>query len=224
MSLRDIRVQENTPIHWAGFSPISPTHDPLRGRHSRGGIASSGLSAHTRVETLRGPVHARDLQIGDQVKTHRGGYATLRWVGTSRLSDQGDPPMRRTSFDGRESTSLVTPDQLVLITHQQNELLFGAAEVLCSARDLAAVGLFTPDETVNPTFVHVLFDTYELLHCGDDWVESLRPDMDRIRTADADTADEILTHLPKLASHQARAAYVRTRPILDEREVSLLFA
>ncbi|MCK0138701.1 Hint domain-containing protein [Aliiroseovarius sp. F47248L] len=221
--MRDIRVQESIPIHWTGFSSTSTVDDPMRGRHSRRGIASSGLSANTRVETLRGPVIARELQIGDQVKTYGGGYSTLRWVGTSRLGDDAGVPMRRTSFDGRESTTLVSSDQLVLVAHNQNDALFGTSEVMCPAVLLAAAGLFTPDPTVNPTIVHLLFDTYELVKCGDDWVESLRPDMDQIRTEDAETADEILSHLPKLVSRQGHAAYVRTRPVLDEREVALLF-
>lgn len=195
----------------------------MRGRHSRRGIASSGLSANTRVETLRGPVAARELQIGDQVKTYGGGFSTLRWVGTSRLAEDAGLPMRRTSFDGRESSTLVTSDQLVLVSHAQNDALFGTSEVLCPAMHLAAAGVFTPDPTVNPTIVHLLFDTYELVKCGDDWVESLRPNMDQIRSEDAETAQEILLHLPKLVSHQGRAAYVRTRPVLDEREVALLF-
>ncbi|WP_143064315.1 Hint domain-containing protein [Aliiroseovarius sediminilitoris] len=223
MSLRDIRVQETIPIHWTGFSSTSPVNDPMRGRHSRRGIASSGLSANTRVETLRGPVIARELQIGDQVKTYGGGFSTLRWVGTSRVADEASVPMRRTSFDGHESSTLVTSDQLVLVSHYQTEILFGANEVLCPAIHLADIGMFSPDPTVNPIFVHLLFDTYELVKCGDDWLESLRPNMDQIVAEDAKTAQEILSHLPKLVSQQGRAAYVRTRPVLDEREVALLF-
>ena len=216
LSLRDIRVQETVPLHWTGFSPTSPVNDPMRGRHSRNGIALSGLSANTRVDTLRGPVAARDLQIGDQVKVYSGGFATLRWVGTSRPLDDAGLPMRRISSDGGETTTLLTAEHLVLVSHPKIELLFGVNEVLCPAKHL-------PDSSVNPAFVHLLFDTYELVQCGDDWVESLMPQMDQIRAEELDTAQEILTLLPKLASRQGLASYVHTRPVLDEREATVLF-
>ncbi|MCK8463587.1 Hint domain-containing protein [Aliiroseovarius sp. S1339] len=221
--MRDIRVQETIPLHWTGFSSTSPVNDPMRGRHSRNGIALSGLSANTRVETLRGPVAARDLQIGDQVKVHSGGFATLRWVGTSRPLDDAGLPMRRLSADGADTTTVLTADHLVLVSHPKIELLFGVNEVLCPAKYLATTGMFLPDSSVNPAFVHLLFDTYELVQCGDDWVESLMPNIDRIRAEEQDTATEILTLLPKLASHQGLASYVCTQPVLDEREATVLF-
>lgn len=195
----------------------------MRGRRSRGEFTPSGVSANTRVETLRGPVAARDLKIGDQVKTRRGGFATLRWVGTSRPLERAGTPMRRVGSDGREGTTLLAPDHLVLISHPQNDLLFGAADVLCPAKYLVASGHFVPDANVSPALVHLLFDTYELVKCGEDWVESLLPDMDQIRAEDPETADEIVEYLPRLSSRQGLASYLRTHPVLDAREARLLF-
>ncbi|WP_289069424.1 Hint domain-containing protein [uncultured Aliiroseovarius sp.] len=222
MSLRDIRVHETLPPQWVDFTTTSPTYDPMRGRHSRRGIASSGLSANTRVETLRGQVAARNLQIGDQVKIAGGGFAPLRWVGTSRPHDDTGLPMRRLTADGGECTTLLAPDHLVLIRHQRAELLFGTAEVLCPAKYLGTGGMFRSDAHVNPVFVHLLFDTHEMVKCGDDWVESLRPDMDRIRAEDLATAHEIIQRMPRLASRQGLASYMHTRPVLDEREAQML--
>lgn len=195
----------------------------MRGRHSRNGITSSGVSANTRIETLRGSVAARELQIGDQIKVLSGGFSTLRWVGTSRPQDDIGLPMRRYTADGNESTTLLTGEHLVLVSDPKIALLFGVDEVLCPAKHLVKAGFFVPDPSVNPTYVHLLFDTYELVQTGDDWVESLWPDMDQIRAVELDTAQEIMTLLPKLSSRQGLASYIQTRPILDEREASVLF-
>lgn len=173
---------------------------------------------------MRGSVAARDLQIGDMVKTKNGHFAALRWVGTSRPAETSGLPMRRLAADGRECTTLLAPDHLVLIKHEMCEFLFGTDEVMCPAKYLAKVGMFLPDPTVNPVFVHLLFDTYELVHAGDDWVESLLPDMDRIRAEDLDTANDIVARLPRLSHEQGMASYIPTRPVLDEREVTLLLS
>ncbi len=218
-----MRLQEAIPVQWAGFSTGTPTKDPLRGRYSRGGVAPSGLSANSRVETLRGAVAARDLQIGDQVKTYDGSFAELRWVGTSRPLMNNDLPMRRQNADGSDSTTLLTPEHLVLIEDDRCIALFGRRDVLCPAKYLAANGHYAPDADVNPVFVHLLFDSYVLVKSGEDWVESLSPDMDQIRIDDQDTAQEITRHLPRLASLQGLASYVQTRPVLDAREADLLF-
>ena len=195
----------------------------MRGRHSRDGIAQSGVSANTRVDTLRGQVAARDLQIGDQVKTFDGTFAELRWVGTSRPSMGQDMPMRRTNDDGSESTTLLTPEHLVLVKNPKIALMFGVDDALCPAKFLSKSGAYVPDPTVNPVFVHLLFDTCELVKCGTDWVESLSPNMAQIRSEDLDTAKEIVKHLPRLANHQGHSSYIQDRLVLNEREAELLF-
>lgn len=224
MSLRDLRVQETIPIHWTGFSSTTSSSEKRRARHSDHGFASSGVSANTRVDTLRGEVAARDLQIGDMVKTKSGQHAALRWVGTSRSNQASELPMRRLNADGRESTTLLAPDHLVLVSHEMCEFLFGTDEVLCPVKHLAKAGLYVPDPSVNPVFVHMLFDTYELIQAGDDWVESLLPDMDRIRAEDLDTANDIVARIPRLSHEQGLASYIPTRPVLNEREAALLFS
>ena len=202
MSFRDLKSEQSSSLSQAGFAPFGVDHAPLRPSQARNAIAASGISANSRIDTLRGKVAARDLREGDQVKIYGDKFATLRWVGLSR---QGD-------------------NNLVMVRHPRTELLFGTNEVLCPARFLADAGLFVQDDTVTPVFVHLLFETYELIKCGEDWVESLMPNMSHIRSADLGVAKEITAVLPRLETEQGLASYVRNRPVLNAREALVLFS
>lgn len=224
MSFRDLKSEQSSSLSQAGFAPFGVDHAPLRPSQARNAIAASGISANSRIDTLRGKVAARDLREGDQVKIYGDKFATLRWVGLSRQGDNSDLPMRRVETDGSPSTTLLSPDNLVMVRHPRTELLFGTNEVLCPARFLADAGLFVQDDTVTPVFVHLLFETYELIKCGEDWVESLMPNMSHIRSADLGVAKEITAVLPRLETEQGLASYVRNRPVLNAREALVLFS
>lgn len=224
MSFRDTRHQENMPLHWTGLSSPVAARALNQALHSEVDIATSGVSANTRVDTLRGSVAARDLQIGDQVKTRRSGFATLRWIGTSRPNGRQNMPMRRALRGGQHRTVLLTAEQLVLVEHNRGAQLFGTQQVLCRAGHLEIGAQFIPDKKVTPVFVHLLFDAVELVKCGSVWVESLCPDMEHIRAQSHAVADDILTHMPRLTNHQGLAAYVRDLPVLDRRETEALFS
>lgn len=223
MNFRDTRLQESMPLDWTGLSSPVAAKSLRQAFHSDIDISPSGLSANTCVETLRGTVAARDLQAGDLVKTNRSGFAKLRWVGTSRRNRSGAVPMRCAMTGGQNSKTLLAADQLVLVEHERGERLYGTRRVLCAARHLTAGNQFMPDHKVSPVFIHLLFDAVELVKCGSVWVESFCPDMDYIRTQDDAVARDIMNQMPRLASHQGLAAYVRDLPILDRNETAALF-
>lgn len=223
MSLRDTRLQDSMPLDWTGLSSPVAAKTLRQAFHSDLEMSGSGVSANTCVETLRGSVAARDLQVGDLVKTSRSGFSKLRWVGTSRLNGSQPVPMRCAMNGGQNNKTLLSADQLVLVEHDQSERLYGTRRVLCAARYLTAGDQFVPDEKVSPVFIHLLFDAIELVKCGAVWVESFCPDMDYIRVHNGAMARDIMQHMPRLANQQGLAAFVRDLPVLDRCETEALF-
>ncbi len=185
--------------------------------------ASSGLSANAAVRTARGEVCARDLRVGDLIYTLDHGLRPLRWVGVSRPSE-GEAPLVRVTREGARSQTVLAPQHLVHLSSPKADLVFGASEVLCPAKTLLGTGAFVADSAARPSFVHLLFDSFELIQVGEIWVESFVPDMPRIRLVDPQVAREIIDHLPRLAHDATMANYVQDRLVLDAREVRCLFS
>jgi hypothetical protein len=75
----------------SGETPSSfPGSQPVSGGGSTGGLGGSGGSPGsgaicflkgTRITTDQGPLAIEELNIGDQILTHRGNFKTLKWIG-----------------------------------------------------------------------------------------------------------------------------------------------
>ncbi|KPN62556.1 Hint domain-containing protein [Aliiroseovarius crassostreae] len=185
-------------------------------------FSTSGLSCNTPVKTARGTVLARDLRAGDLVKTKDHGFQPLRWIGRSRHAARDAALVRVLNENHSRSQMLMTADHLVLFNSAHAELLFGKSEVLCPARGLAVSNRLELENSATPTLCHLLFDGFELIHAGDFWVESLVPDIARIKAVSPDFASEIIAALPRLAHDQSIANYLQDRIVLDEREAGVL--
>lgn len=194
-------------------------------RRAKLGGALSGISANTMVETARGIMPARGLQVGDQVKTLKGRFAPIRWVGHSSMSkSKSASPIRFSGQTDGQSGALLTPGSLVLVDHPFCEMLTGEAQVVCTADMLAEAGQAEADDTVSPMMVHILLDKTEMIRCGDYWVESLIPEIDQIRQDAPEAAQDILKACPRLRSQHGIASYLRDYLVIDRREASVIFA
>lgn len=228
MVLRDFRTEEDMSVSWPGVptarNDVSVSTQNESRRANLGG-ALSGISANTLVETARGTVPARALQAGDQVRTLKGRFAPVLWLGHSAMpKTQKSSPIRFPELTDGQSGALLTPGSLVLVDHPLCEILTGEAQVICSANMLAEVGQAEIDATVSPMMVHILLDKTEMIRCGDYWVESLIPEIDLIRRDAPGAAEEILDACPRLRSHQGIASYLRDHLVIDQREASVIFS
>ncbi|SMR71912.1 Hint domain-containing protein [Aliiroseovarius halocynthiae] len=194
-------------------------------RRAKLGGALSGVSANTMVETDRGVVDARSLNAGDRVKTLKGRFAPIRWVGHSTMSKTNNSAaIRFAALSDGQSGALLTPGSLVLVDHPFCEMLTGEPQVVCTAEMLAEAGQAQADGSVSPLMVHILLDKTEMIRCGDYWVESLIPEIDQIRRDAPEAAQEILDACPRLRSQQGIASYLRDYLVIDQREASVIFA
>lgn len=228
MVLRDFRIEEDMSVSWPGVPTVRDVTSVSTQNESRRATlcgALSGISANTIVETARGAVPARSLQPGDKVRTLKGRFAPILWLGHSAMSKSRNAfPIRFQGVTDGQSGALLTPGSLVLVDHPLCEMLIGEAQVVCAASMLADVGQAGEDATVSPMMVHILLDKTELIQCGDYWVESLIPEIDLIRRDAPEAAEEILEACPRLRSQQGIASYLRDHLVIDRREASVIFA
>ncbi len=218
MSFRELNFESMGPVYAPPTPDLDIIADVQSMRREDVAVIQSGLAANSLVETMRGPVNARDLRAGDMVKTRDHGFQCLRWVGLTRRAKQDAMPVRS------PIGTLMSEQHLVLLRHPKALLYFGVEEVLCAAGTLAEIGHYIREPEAVPTYVHLLFDFHELISCNGDWVESLQPDVPRLRLGAPDMAAEIAQVLPRLASVQGMASYVQERPIIDQREALALFS
>lgn len=228
MVLRDYKIEDELSVSWPGVPVVrseASVSAQNESRRAKLGVALSGVSANTMVETSRGPVAARDLQVGDKVQTLKGRFVPIRWLGHSSITKtQRAAPVRFPEVSGGQSGALLTPGSLVLVDHPFCEMLTGEPQVVCGAHMLADFGQAEVDDTVAPMMVHILLDKTEMIRCGDYWVESLIPEIDLIRRDAPEAADEILAALPRLRSQRGIASYLRDHLVIDRREASVIFS
>ncbi|UYV37544.1 Hint domain-containing protein [Rhodobacteraceae bacterium D3-12] len=154
----------------------------------------------TRIATAQGLRAVQDLQIGDLVVTRDHGLQPVRWVGQRSVAAVGSlAPVR---FDagalGNQRPLLVSPQHRMLIRGGEVNMLFGAGEVLASAKHLINGGSIreVPGGTV--TYVHLLFDGHEIIYAEGTPSESFYPGDTGLGAVDEAAREELFTLFPEL--------------------------
>jgi Ca2+-binding RTX toxin-like protein len=186
----------------------------------------------TMIRTDRGDVAVEMLQPGDMVVTRDNGLQPLRWTGGRTLSMtelQANPELQPVRIakgalaQGPSRTMLVSPQHRVLIEGARAELLFGEAEVLVPAKHLVGhidATRALPAEGV--TYIHVLFDSHEIVMSDGIWSESFQPAERTLSAMDAEVRAEVLALFPVLETDAD--AYVGARLSLKAHEARVLLA
>lgn len=93
------------------------------------------IGLQTPVDTANGPVAAGKLRAGDLLLTDDGDFATLLSVQHMDLPSRGtfSPVMLRAPYFGAETDILVSSDQLIALSGDEVEYLFGDETVLTMA-------------------------------------------------------------------------------------------
>jgi hypothetical protein len=167
-----------------------------------------------------------EIEVGDRVLTLDHGAQTVRWVGKKITSGQGRMApicFRRKAF-GNHSTLLVSPQHRMLVKNWHAELNFGEREVLVAAKQLVNddTVLVTPVDRV--TYVHVLFDSHEVVWANGCLSESFHPGHYGLTVMGAKQRDEILTLFPSLGESLSRGYGATARASLKGWEGRLLAA
>lgn len=191
------------------------------------------FTAGTLIDTADGPRKVEDIRPGDLVLTRDAGYLPVKWVG-ARAIDGHDltrhpefaPVIIRAGALGNSLPArdlIVSPWHRVLLCGQRAELMFGEHEVLVAAVHLVGQpGITRATQAV--TYVHVMFDTHQIIRSEGAWTESFQPGVKTLSSmADAQRA-ELLALFPELAHQQGQNAYGAARLTLSGTEVKALLA
>lgn len=201
-------------------------------------FAASGIAPSAVVETAEGPQLARDLKPGDRLPTRDHGMQSLRWVGASTeiygedegAGDvpQGAGPVRiRAGAFGTSANAgnlVLAPGHRVLLRHPLNGMLFGTDEAMVRVGDLTHLDGVETVQRHAGRWVHMLFDTHEMIRINGLWVESFVPDTWSLQVAYPEQWEAITEAVPRLRFDAGSANYVEARLTLDAREASLIDA
>ncbi len=189
--------------------------------------------AGTLIDTAEGRKPVEDLQPGDLVLTRDRGYVPLAWVGQRTITPeelQAQADYRAVllragslGLNTPEVDTRVSPSHRVLICGPRAELLFGEKEVLVPAGHL--VGQPGIERDTQPvTYVHIMFDTHQIVLGDGLWSESFQPADYSLDGLGADQRDEVFALFPELAQESGQRAFRAARMTLKAHEARMLFA
>jgi hypothetical protein len=178
----------------------------------------------TLIKTDQGEVAIEELAAGDMVLTTDNGYQPIRWIGSSKRAATGDlaPILIRKGALGNDRDLRVSPQHRMLLQGWQAEMLFGAHEVLATAKSLLNDHSIVRDEGGEVEYFHILFDTHEIIYAEGCRSESFHPAKQGWKALDQATRDEILTLFPQLADGNLSNYGLVARMSLKHKEGKLL--
>jgi len=105
------------------------------------------IGLRTPIETVRGPVPAGRLVVGDLICTADNGLQPVLGLERLRLPSRGSfaPVILRAPFLGQGTDVLMSSDQQVVIAGTEVEYMFGVEEALITAGALANGSIATKD-------------------------------------------------------------------------------
>ena len=153
------------------------------------------------IATPHGERPIETLQVGDRVMTRDHGLQPIRWIGQRAVRAQGKlaPILIRPGVvTGLEQPLLVSPQHRMLFTGYRAELLFGESEVLLAAKHLVDGHDVTRQEGGVVTYIHMLFDTHEVVYANGAATESFHPGEEGVASVDDAARAELFDIFPEL--------------------------
>ncbi len=182
--------------------------------------------AGTMIKTPKGEKRVESLTLGELVETRDDGPQPLRWIGRRTVAAQGDfAPIRiRAGTFGQDRDLLVSPQHRMLIHDSLAELLFGEDEVLVAAKDLINDHSITPSPGERVTYVHLMFDTHQVIYSEGLATESFLPGPQTTDLFEQPVLDEICAIFPELDPATGHGYSPAARRTLRSFEAQLLLA
>ena len=158
----------------------------------------------TRIATPHGARPIETLKVDDMIVTRDHGLQPIRWIEARTVPavDSLAPVrIRRGVVTGLDRDILVSPQHRMMFQGYRAELLFGESEVLVAATHLVDGVDVTRDAGGEVTYIHMLFDTHEVIYAEGAATESFHPgDMGMAAVSDAARA-ELFAIFPALRSN-----------------------
>ncbi|MEJ6398293.1 Hint domain-containing protein [Yoonia sp. 208BN28-4] len=186
----------------------------------------------TSIATPKGEVAVETLNVGDKVFTRDNGIQEIRWIGGRTLSAEDlqktpawQPVLVRAGSLGPnlpETDLLLSPNHRLLMSGERTMLNFGENEVLAAAKHLTDKDGIDRVGIAGLTYVHLMFDSHEVILSNGAWTESFQPGDYTLKGVGQAQRDEILSLFPDLADQGALEAYGSARKTLKRHEAKIL--
>lgn len=157
----------------------------------------------TMITTPHGPRDIAKLRVGDMVRTRDNGVQPIRWIQrrTVPATDRFAPiRIRNGAFDGLNSDLLISPQHRMLVTGYRAQMLFGESEVLVSAAHLVNGTNITQDVGGDVTYIHMMFDSHEVVKANGALSESFHPGSVGLTAVSDAAREELFSLFPTLRS------------------------
>lgn len=181
--------------------------------------------AGTLIHTAHGLVPVQTLEPGDLVLTADHGFRPLRWIARRRVSGHGAaaPVLITAGTLGNSRDLLLSQQHRIMLSGWRAEMLFGAPETLAAAVHLVngTTIRLTPQDSVD--YVHILFDTHELVFSEGIVTESYHPNAYGLSILTDETRAELIALFPELEQNPM-AFGTTARPCLRAWETKALLA
>ncbi|AKS45912.1 peroxidase [Octadecabacter temperatus] len=180
------------------------------------------FTSGTMVISERGKVAIETLQVGDRVWTLDNGLQPIAWIGQATVPAKGDlaPILIRQGAMGNARDLLVSPQHRMMLDGWRVEMHCGADEVLAPAKALINDGSIRRVEGGTVTYVHIAFDTHEIVMAEGIPSESFFPGAEALNALDQAARDEILALFPEWRCPHLRPT--AARQVITPREAKAL--
>lgn len=176
----------------------------------------------TMIIAETGKVAIETLQVGDRVWTMDNGLQPIAWIGQATVPAKGAlaPILIREGAMGNTRDLLVSPQHRMMLDGWRVEMHCGADEVLAPAKALTNDGSIRRIEGGEVTYVHIAFDTHEIVMAEGIPSESFFPGAEALNALDAAARNEILTLFPEWRCPHMRPS--AARQVITPREAKNL--
>ncbi|MCP5087495.1 MAG: Hint domain-containing protein [Rhodobacteraceae bacterium] len=162
-----------------------------------------------QIATLSGLRAVEKLKVGDLVITKDNGLQPIRWIGRKTVTGAhlfADPHLRpvcvkKDAFGPGLPVYdlLVSPQHRMLISGYEAELHFGHREILAPAKSLIDGDKVMTDAQAERTeYIHVLFDTHEVIFANGLETESFHPGAMGLNAVEEACRAELFKVFPEL--------------------------
>ena len=177
----------------------------------------------TMIDTPAGPRKIETLGVGDEVLTLDNGPQKIRWIGKRDLSlrellkKPKLTPIRIKAGALGANLPLrdlcVSPQHRVLVRSPIAKRMFGKEETLIPAHKLVDIpGIFTDTVDAPVTYMHMLFDSHEIVFSEGAPTESLFTGKEALKSVGDDAYNEIISLFPELVASDYLPAMARFCP------------
>ena len=181
-------------------------------------LAPPCFTPGTMIETADGLRDVVELVSGDLVMTLDDGAQPLRWVGHTTVAAVGRCAPIRISAGalGNDRTLTVSPQHRILLTGWRPQLLYGEEEVLVAAKHLANNDTIVSVPGGLVTYIHLLFDTHQIVFAEGLPTESYYPGH-AASNPDCATRTELVDLFPEIEEGDPKK-YITARTVITGRE------